>query len=390
MRIPKAAIYLSLASLFNDVASEAVYPLLPNYLANQVGLSILLLGIFEGLAESLASLTKIYSGYLSDQGISQKKLVFFGYGITGLTRPLFAFISHPLGILSLRLGDRFGKGIRSAPRDAWLGSLADERQLGFIFSFHRALDHLGAAIGPMLAALFLWFFPGHLKELFLLTLLPTGIILTLLILAPETKDGKKKATQLFSFRNIRKKLHTAPIDLKLFFVSFFVFSIGQSSEAFLLLRWEQLGAQVYWLPLIWMGLNLLKSFTASFGGRFSDSYSRSTSLYIGWALFFVACMGLAFANTLWIALLFTLPYGLHFAFSEGPSKALVSERSKKEDQGTLFGFYNLLAGIAALPASALAGFLWQSVSPSAVFFFSASTAAVAILFLFFSQRRSAV
>ncbi len=390
MRIPKAAIYLSLASLFNDVASEAVYPLLPNYLANQVGLSILLLGIFEGLAESLASLTKIYSGYLSDQGISQKKLVFFGYGITGLTRPLFAFISHPLGILSLRLGDRFGKGIRSAPRDAWLGSLADGQQLGFIFSFHRALDHLGAAIGPMLAALFLWFFPGHLKELFLLTLLPTGIILTLLILAPETKDGKKKVTELFSFRNIRTKLQTAPTDLKLFFVSFFVFSIGQSSEAFLLLRWEQLGAQVHWLPLIWMGLNLLKSFTASFGGRFSDSYSRSTSLYIGWTLFFVACTGLAFANTLWFALLFTLPYGLHFAFSEGPSKALVSERSKKEDQGTLFGFYNLLAGIAALPASALAGFLWQSVAPSAVFFFSASTAAFAILFLFFSQRRPAV
>lgn len=381
MKIPKAAIYLSLASLFNDVASEAVYPLLPNYMANQIGLSILLLGIFEGLAESLASFTKIYSGYIADQGISQKKLVFLGYSLTGLSRPLYAFIANPFGILLLRLGDRFGKGIRSAPRDAWLGSLAEENQLGFIYSFHRALDHLGAAIGPLLAATYLWFFPGNMQVLFLLTLIPTGIILTLLVLAPTKKQKVASTKTLFSFALMKEKIGRSPRELKIFFASFFLFSIGQSSEAFLLLRWEKLGAEIVWLPIIWMGLNLLKSLTAAYGGRFSDRYSRKTSLTIGWSLFFLACIGLAFADSLAMALLFSLPYGLHFAFAEGPSKAFVSEKSRKEDQGTLFGFYNLLTGIAALPASALAGYLWQSYSPAAVFFFSASTAGIALIIL---------
>jgi MFS family permease len=385
MKIPKAAIYLSLASLFNDVASEAVYPLLPNYMANQIGLSILLLGVFEGLAESLASFTKIYSGYVADQGISQKKLVFLGYSLTGLSRPLYAFIANPLGILLLRLGDRFGKGIRSAPRDAWLGSLAEGNHLGFIYSFHRALDHLGAAIGPLLAAIFLWFFPGNMKMLFLLTLIPTGIILTLLLLAPATKQKIANVKTLFSFKHMKEKVARSPRELKIFFVSFFLFSIGQSSEAFLLLRWEKLGADLVWIPIIWMGLNLLKSLTAAFGGRFSDRYSRKTSLMIGWSLFFVACLGLAFADSLGLALLFTLPYGLHFAFAEGPSKAYVSEKSRQEDQGTLFGFYNLLTGIAALPASALAGYLWQNYSPAAVFYFSATTAGIALLILWNSK-----
>jgi MFS family permease len=384
MRVPKAAIYLSLASLFNDVASEAVYPLLPNFMANEIGVSVLLLGVFEGFAESIASITKIYSGYLSDQGISQKKLVFLGYSFSGLARPMMAFIANPLGILFLRLGDRFGKGIRSAPRDAWLGSLADTHNKGFVFSFHRALDHLGATIGPLLATIYLWFFPGHLKELFMLTAIPAAIILILLWLAPSSKNNLPQK-DLFSFRKIGAKLKRSPKELKVFFAAFFLFSLGQSSEAFLIMRWQNLGAHVLWLPVIWMFLNLLKALTASAGGKFSDAYSRNYSLFIGWSLFIFACLGLAIADDLKIALLFSIPYGLHFAFAEGPSKALVSEMSATDDQGTLFGFYNLLAGIAALPASALAGYLWQSQGPATVFYFSAFTGIAAIGILSISK-----
>jgi MFS family permease len=387
MKIPKAAIYLSLASLFNDVASEAVYPLLPNFMANEIGVSVLLLGVFEGLAESLASITKIYSGYLSDQGISQKRLVFLGYSFSGIARPMMAFIANPVGILFLRLGDRFGKGVRSAPRDAWLGSLAENHNKGFVFSFHRALDHLGATIGPLLATIYLWFFPGHLKELFMLTAIPAAIILILLWLAPSNKNHVAQK-DLFSFKKIGTKLKRSPKGLKVFFAAFFLFSLGQSSEAFLLLRWQNLGADVLWLPVIWMFLSLLKAITASSGGRFSDAYSRNNSLFIGWSLFVFACLGLAITDELSVALLFSIPYGLHFAFSEGPSKALVSEKSKTEDQGTLFGFYNLLAGIAALPASALAGFLWQSLGPASVFYFSAFTGFSALAILYGLSRSS--
>lgn len=386
--IPKIALILSFASLLNDMASEAIYPLLPSFLHSEIGMSVLMIGLIEGMAESISSLMKIYSGFLADKGYDPKKMVFYGYSVSAFSRPLFAFIGAPWQAFVLRFSDRFAKGVRSAPRDAWLASSATPHTKGFIFSLNRAMDHTGAAIGPLLATAFLFLFPGKLRVLFFLTVIPALALFFLLLSAPKT-ENRPLNDNVFSLKAVLKTLRHSPRPLRLFLMSFFLYSIGQSSEAFLILRWQSAGYAVAVLPLLWVVLHVVKLLTATSGGRLSDRIGRKPVLLLGWGIFFIASFCLAFFQDRDAVLLASLIYGLHFAFSEGPSKALVSELAHRNEQGTSFGIYNLLAGIAALPASLLAGWLWEKYGFSVVYGFSALMALIAILLLQFGQDRRA-
>ena len=361
---------LGLVSLLTDVSSEMIYPLLPLFLTTVLGGGPAFLGIIEGIAESTASLLKLVSGIVSDRLPGRKKLVLAGYAISSLARPLTGVALTPLSVLFIRFADRIGKGIRTSPRDALIADSVAPGGRGKAFGFHRSMDHAGAIVGPLIATLLLTWFTSDLRTVFLLSAIPGGAAVLLIIFKVRDTARKMAATGT--------SLGAFPTgQLRTYLVILFIFTLGNSSDAFLLLRAGQLGVSAPHIPLLWMFFHLVKMSSSLPFGALSDRVGRRSVILAGWGVYACAYAGFALATTeLHIWLLFAL-YGLFHGLTEGVEKALVADLAEASERGRSFGWYNFAVGIGALPASLLFGLIWQRLNAPAAFIFGAGMAAIA-------------
>lgn len=384
-RLGRNVLVLSGVSLLTDVASEMTYPLLPLFLTGVLGASAATLGVIEGAAESTAALLKLASGWWSDRLRRRKPLVVAGYALASLVRPLIG-LAHSAGqVLAVRLADRLGKGIRGAPRDALIADSVDPAVRGRAFGFHRAADHLGAVIGPLLAFAALEAGNLDLRTLFLLTAIPGALSVLLLIGGVREKPREAPAPAArIDFK--------APLSRRFwaFLAVVFVFTLGNSSDAFLLLRARDLGVEAAWIPILWAFLHVIKSASSTPGGALSDRLGRKPLLVAGWLLYAAVYLGLGGASATWHVWALFAGYGLYFGLAEGVEKALVADLVPAERRGTAFGWYNLALGLGALPASLLFGAIWDGMGAQVAFGFGAALsllAAVGIAFVAPARRQ---
>ncbi|MFO1065878.1 MAG: MFS transporter [Pirellulales bacterium] len=313
-----------MASLLNDIASEAIYPLLPTFLLS-LGGSKTLLGFLEGLADTTSSLLKLWAGHASDQSGKRKSFIVFGYTLTSLSRPLMALSTASYHVLFIRLFDRIGKGLRSAPRDALIAESTDPSHHGRAFGFHRAMDHLGAAIGPALAALFLWFMPGQIRILMLLTIIPG--IMVVLLQSFLLKDSKQQNSDVEKERPLKSetfseksRFHWPTGSFRNFLLALMLFTFANSTDVFLLVRAEEIGVPVLWLPLLWGCFHVLKSFGNYRLGSIADRRSPKRLIVAGWLLYALVYLGFGFVNAGWqVWVLFGL-YAVFYSLTEPAEK----------------------------------------------------------------------
>jgi MFS family permease len=385
---PRAVWLLGWVSLATDSATEAIYPLLPYFLTHVLGAGAVSLGIVEGAAEATNSLLKIWSGRAADARRRRRPLVFLGYSISSLARPLIALTTSWLQVFSVRVLDRVGKGIRGAPRDAMLAGWATPSTRGRIYGFHRAMDHAGAILGPLMATGFLFFFPDRYRTLFALTIVPGAIAVALILLVPEDADGKGATSD--------RSTEVAPADaspqssavtrLPGTFTAFMgvltLFTLGNSTDAFLLLRLTDTAGSTKFIPLYWAALHVVKASISVVGGSWSDRAGRRTVIALGWLVYAGVYAGFAVTSSLTGLLIEFLVYGFYFGFSEGTEKALVADLAPPERRGFAFGVYNAVQGLGALAASVLFGVIWSAYGASAAFGVGAALALLATVLLF--------
>ncbi|MBK8151036.1 MAG: MFS transporter [Acidobacteria bacterium] len=378
---------LSLVSLFNDTSSEIIYPLLPAFLALTLGASPFAIGVIEGFAESVAAFLKLFSGYFSDKFNSRKLPVFVGYSLAGVVRPILAFATSWPQVLFVRLTDRVGKGIRGAPRDALIaGSVAPEKR-GLAFGFNRAADHLGAVFGPICASVLLFLLADNpsqpsardYSQVFLFASAP--VILGLFVIAFFVKE-EPRPTDVDSNSKIKLSLNEFDGNFKRFLVVIALFTLSNSTDAFLLLRAEQSGVAVAVLPLLWMALHFSKVVFSLIGGDLSDKFGRKTLIFTGWVIYAFVYAGFAFVTESWQAWALFIIYGAYFGLTEGVEKAFVADLvGAPEKRGTAFGFYNLAFSITVFPASLIFGALWTYLGAQYAFLISASISIAAAVLL---------
>jgi len=388
---------LSLVSLLNDTSSDIIYPLLPAFLALTLGASPFAIGLIEGFAESVAAFLKLFSGYLSDKFDSRKFPVFLGYSLASIVRPLLAFVGSWQQVLFVRVTDRVGKGIRGAPRDAIIAASVPEEKRGLAFGFNRAADHLGAVIGPIVAFILLSYYAAdassptarEYQQVFLFASVP--VVIGLFVIVFFVKEEKRKKTEEeTSVTPIKLSLKEFDGNFKRFLVVVAVFTLSNSTDAFLLLRAEQAGIAPAVLPLLWMALHLSKVFSSLIFGDLSDKVGRKTLIFAGWILYALVYAGFAFINAEWQAWSLFLIYGVFFGLTEGVEKALVADLVPKGKRGTAYGFYNLAFSITVFPASLIFGFIWWKVSAEAAFLTSAFISICAAALLLTIQTKQAI
>jgi MFS family permease len=369
---------LGLVSLFTDISSEMIYPLLPLFLTTVLGGGPAFLGLIEGVAESTASILKLVSGIMSDRVRRRKNLVLGGYGLSAIARPLIALATSPFAVLLIRFSDRVGKGIRTSPRDALIADSIDPSMRGKAYGFHRSLDNAGALIGPLIATLILTWFVNDLRTVFWLSAIPGGISVLLIVFKVREATvavGKKGDAGFLRFLPAGR--------LRTYLLILLIFTLGNSSDMFLLLRAGQLGVIPARIPLLWTFFNLVKMVSTMPFGALSDRIGRRGVIVTGWGVYALAYIGFAFASTeIHIWLLFAF-YGLFYGLTEGVEKALLADIADPAERGAAFGWYNCAIGIGALPASLLFGFIWQRFNPFAAFGFGAALAFLAAILLLF-------
>ena len=391
--IPRPVWLLGWSSLFTDAATEMIYPLLPVYLSRVLGVGALSLGIIEGVAEAVNSLLKIASGYASDRWTRRRPMVIAGYSLSSLARPFIALTTTWPQVLLIRALDRAGKGIRGAPRDAMLARFATPETRGHVFGFHRAMDHTGAIVGPLIATSILFFVPGGYRLIFGLTLIPGAIAVALLFLVrePGPATSLRDADSQKSLRASRVKAEDPaaaypraaglPRRLFVFLAVLFVFTLGNSADAFLLLRLSEVLGSAMYVPVLWSALHVVKASLSTWGGTLSDRLGRRRVIAIGWAIYALVYLGFATAATAGPLIAWFLIYGAHFAFAEGAEKALVADLAPSAKHGLAFGAYNAALGAGALAASMIFGFLYERVGAGVAFGTGAALAAAATLLL---------
>ena len=361
-----------------------IYPLLPVFLSRVLGASALSLGVIEGAAEGVNSLLKIASGYVSDRR-ARKPIVIAGYSLSSLARPLIAVAATWPQVLIIRVLDRTGKGIRGAPRDAMLAQFATPATRGRVFGFHRAMDHTGAIVGPLVATAILYFAPGEYRMLFALTAIPGAIAVALLFLVPETGTRPQSGPSGLSGQG-RAGLHGSPKfprRLWAFLAVLFVFSLGNSADAFLLLRLSDVLGGATYIPLLWAGLHVVKASLSTWGGALSDRIGRKRMIVTGWGLYAVVYLGFATAVSASALIAWFLLYGAYFALTEGVEKALIADLSPASQIGTAFDFYNAALGLGTLTASVAFGFLYERLGAAVAFGTGSAVAAAAAVLLLF-------
>jgi len=389
--VSRNVFFLGWVSLLTDVSSEMIFTVLPLFLLNVLKVGTPVIGLIEGIAEGTASLLKLVSGWLSDRLGQRKSLAVFGYTLSTLAKP-FLYIASAWGVvLAVRWADRVGKGIRTAPRDALVADCTSPNEMGRSFGFHRAMDTMGAVLGLALAALIVYLVQRGGVELTwhaFRTLVLAGIgpaVLAVLLLLFLVRERKKKVPPKADAPSSGQPLcegTAKPVSdgrFKLFLVIMVLFTLGNSSDAFLILRAQNLGLSVFGVLLLFVAFNLVYALAAMPAGMVSDKLGRRGVIVVGWTIYALSYLGFALASATWqVWLLFAL-YGLYYGISEGVCRAFVCDLVPAERRGTAYGWYHTAVGVSLLPASVIAGLLWQYSSPAATFYFGAGVAGAAML-----------
>ncbi|MEO5511679.1 MAG: MFS transporter [Longimicrobiales bacterium] len=378
--LPAGVWLLGAVSLLNDVASEAMYPLLPFFLTAVLGATAVSLGIIEGAAEAISSVLKFMSGRLSDRWGRRKPIVICGYSLSGFARPFISVAGSWWMVFVLRFVDRVGKGIRGAPRDAMLADFASHSNRGKVYGFHRAMDHTGAVVGPLLATAFLLAFPNRYRTLFALTAIPGAATVLLLLWVRESRADLKVGTTIP--KSLIPNPVTLPAPLKRYLLVLSVFTLGNSTDAFLLLRLTEAAGGPQLIPLFWSVLHVVKMSASLIGGAASDRVGRRPLIAIGWTVYAIVYAGFAVSNSLWALLTWFFIYGIYYGCVEGTERALVADFAPSSERGTSFGIYNAVTGIGALLSSVVFGVIWNAFGSAPAFASGAALAIAAAILLF--------
>ena len=373
-------LWMSVVSFLNDAASEMIYPLLPLFLTGVMGAGAAFLGVIEGVAEASSSLLKLASGVFADRSGRRKGLVAWGYGVAAVARPLIAVATAPWQVLAIRFSERVGKGLRSAPRDAMLTESVPEEVRGAAFGIHRAADHAGAVAGPLLASALLLLMPGRMREVFAFALVPGLITLAVVLLKVHDPRGKAPPPPAETRAPLPPFSALGPVFPRYLGV-LVLFALGNSSDAFLLLRARDLGVAVALIPLLWAALHLSKVVWSIIGGRMSDALGPRRTIVAGWLVYAAVYGGFAAASAEWHAWALFLVYGLFFGLTEASEKSLVAAFAPAELRGSAFGWYHAVIGVSALVSSILFGVLWQSFGSATAFLVGAGLALAAAVLL---------
>jgi MFS family permease len=367
-------------SFATDAATEAVYPLLPFFLTTVLGAGAVSLGVIEGAAEAVNSLLKLVSGRASDKSRAKRPLVLLGYSLSSAAKPFIAIATGWVQVFTVRILDRMGKGIRSAPRDAMLASWATSSNRGRVYGFQQAMDNLGAVVGPALATVFLLAYPGRYRTLFALTIIPGAISVLLVLLIPERNaDSPKAGAAPERAATAGERL---PSQFTRFMIVLAIFSLGNSTDAFLLLRLTNAAGDARFVPLMWAGINAVKSVVSLVAGGWSDRVGRRAVITAGWIVYAIVYAGFAVSSSLTALLAWFLVYGFYFGFAEGTEKAFVADLAPTSRRGTAFGIYNSVTGVGALAASIVFGILWTVYGAPVAFGVGASLALLSTGLLF--------
>ncbi len=375
--LPTAVLALGVVSLLTDLSSEMIYPLLPLFLTTVLGAGPQALGLIEGLAESTAALVKVGSGAWSDRVRRRKPIVVVGYALAGAVRPLIGIATAWPAVLLLRFADRVGKGLRTSPRDALIADVTPAPQRGEAFGLQRALDHLGAVLGPLVAAALLTLAGLSLRAVFVLAIVPAAAVVLVLVVflrEPARASPPRRVHPLGAWRDLG-------VPVRRLFAALLLFTLGNSSDAFLLLRLADAGATPAGVAVAWSAFHVVKTTSAYLAGRGSDRLGRRAMMVAGWATYAVVYLAFALVNSLTAMTAVFLAYGLYYGFTEPVERAWVADLVPERLRGTAFGLYHGVIGLAALPASLLFGFLWQRVGPSSAFAAGAALAGAASLLL---------
>lgn len=384
--LPAGVWALGFVSMFMDISSEMIHALLPVYMVAVLGTSTLAVGIIEGIAEAMASITKIFSGALSDWLGKRKLLAALGYGLAAITKPIFPLAPSIGWLVTARFIDRVGKGIRGAPRDALIADITPPEQRGAGFGLRQSLDTVGAFVGPLLAIVLMWLTANHFQAVFWIAVIPAFVAVALIIVA--VKEPKRVEGQ----RRVRMPLRRD--ELKRLGPAFWwvvavaaIFTLARFSEAFLILRAQSIGLPLALVPIVLVVMNLAYSLSAYPVGVLADRMDRPTLLGLGLVLLIVADLALAFLPNVAGLAAGVLLWGLHMGFTQGLLATLVADAAPAELRGTAFGMFNLVTGLALLVASVVAGALWDQFGPQATFLAGAAFALLTLIALLSMRRR---
>ena len=368
-------ILLGLVSFFTDISAEMVYPILPLYLTAVMGAGPAVIGIIEGIAESLASIVKLFSGIIADRYGHKKRLAIFGYASSTVNKIIILLSTTWTGVLLARIVDRFGKGIRTAPRDAMIAESAEKSRLGKAYGLHKGLDLLGTAIGILLAWFILSFGDNEYKRIFLYSLIPAFIGLVILLLVKDKKRESSGKTIAFNWKNLDRRL-------KLFLACIFLFTLGNSSNAFILLRAYNAGFSPREAILLYFLYNITGSLLSYPAGMLSDKFGRKNLLCTGYLLYGIVYMGIALLSNSIIFIALFILYGFYSAMTAGVERALIVDMVPPENKAGALGLHAAIVGIGLLPASVIAGFLWKWFGPSSPFLFGGGLAFITCIGVF--------
>jgi MFS family permease len=375
--LSRTVLALGAVSLFTDISGEMVVSFLPDFIMTVLGGGALAVGLMDGTAEFVSNALPVFTGRWVDRARRRKPLVLAGYGLSGLIRPLMAFATAPWHAVAVRVSDRVGKGLRSAPRDHLLAQEAGPKTAGRIFGFHRAMDHLGAVLGTLLGVLLVKLWDGDVRRVFLWAAVPGLLAFAAILFGVMEKDSpapKKKALQ-------EPLSLLPPRGLWHLFAAIAVFGLGASTDLFLLVKAKQSNAPLASLPLLWMALSFVKGAASLWGGGLADRWGARNTVALGWTVYALVYTALAFTTSLPAVLALFAVYGLYHGLTEGPEKALVAQLAKPQQRGEAFGWYSLVYGIMAVPASLLFGLLYDRVSPQAAFLSGAGLALAGLALL---------
>jgi MFS family permease len=385
--IPGSVWGLGLVSLFMDLSSEMIHALLPLYLVGVLGASALTVGFIEGIAEATASITKIFSGALSDYLGKRKVLAALGYGLAAVTKPVFPLASSIAWLTAARFVDRIGKGIRGAPRDALVADLTPAELRGTAYGLRQSLDTVGAVVGPLLAVVFMAVFANNFTIVFWIAVVPAFISLAIIVFAVHEP---KLPQRIRAMRSPFSRAELSKLDIAYWMVVGVsaIFTLARFSEAFLLLRAQSVGLQLTFVPVAMVVMNVVYTFSAWPAGAMSDRIGRYGLITAGFAVLALADLVLALGNSVTAVLIGVALWGLHMGLTQGLLAALVADTAPPELRGTAFGMFNLVSGIALLLASILAGALWDVVGPSGTFLAGALITAIALTMLPLARRKT--
>lgn len=382
--IPRTVWALGLVSMFMDISSEMIHSLLPVFLVSVLHAGTLSVGLIEGAAEGLALITKTFSGALSDRIGRRKRLVFIGYAIGTITKPLFALATSIQLVFAARFLDRMGKGIRGAPRDALVADATPPQDRGAAYGLRQSLDTVGACAGPLLAALMMWVTRGDFRTVFWLALLPGLLAVATIFIG--VREPKRPIAQRQPARLWRKAGRMgAPFWITVVLGA--IFTLARFSEAFLLLRAQSVGLEAGMIPMILVVMNLTYALTAYPVGKQSDRVGRSGLLAWGLAILILSDIVLAQAGQIWQVVLGAALWGLHMGLTQGLLSAMVADSAEAELRGTAFGIFGLAGGMAILAANVIAGALWQAFGPQMTFLAGALFTSLTLLGYLFLQKR---